>query len=145
MYACIYLRGKKKELRHNTPAITFAHTGCLRPGFLRKRILMLSPRAVSSFERCKPRAVRVTGREAWGASLQAAAPGQATDGEAALYRDPQMPSRRLQKPRLTATRRQGASKASVTTIEFLLSLCMYCASLVAQMVKNLPALWETWV
>ena len=49
----------------------------------------------------------MTGREAWGASLQAAAPGQATDGEAALYRDPQMPSRRLQKPRLTATRRQG--------------------------------------
>lgn len=102
LYACIYLHGKKKELRHNTPAITFAHTGCLRPGFLRRRIRMLSPRAVSSFERCKPRAVKVRGREAWGASPRAATPGQATDGEAALYRDPQMPSRRLQMPRLTA-------------------------------------------
>ena len=91
--------------------------GVPQPGFLRRLILMLSPRAASSFERCKPRQVRVrvreARREAWGASPHAATPRQVTDGEAALYGDPQTPSRRLQKPRLTAAHgREGARRGT---------------------------------
>ena len=37
----------------------------------------------------------------------------------------------------------GLKGIKITTTEFLLSPCMYWAFLVAQMVKNLPATWET--
>lgn len=77
---------------------------------------MLSPRAVSPFERCKPRAVKVRGREAWGASPRAATPGQATDGEgpsAETHRCPPEGCRRLASPQPMEAGRRGTSVARV--------------------------------
>ena len=55
---------KKEKIETQHASNNLCSYGVSQPGFLRRLIRMLSPRATSSFERSKPRQVRVRVREA---------------------------------------------------------------------------------